>query len=269
MLGSFASIPMIARILFPRLTSRFRRSLGVFVETTPVSELRVERLSDPPGNESDHLGYSFAEMSGVVERLLEQTGLTRNFSRLIVLVGHGSSSLNNPHESAYNCGACSGGQGGANARAFAQMANEPKVRALLAADGLTIPEDTVFLGAFHNTCDEDVVFFDLDDLPLTHRREFERLREKIDEARGRNAQERCRRFQSAHLEITPRDALEHVERRAEDLSQSRPEYNHATNALCIVGKRQWSRGLFLDRVRFLVSYDSDQDDAEHSILAQF
>ena len=59
-----------------------------------------------------------------------------------------------------------------------------------------------------------------------------------------------------------------MEGRAEDLSQTRPEYGHATNALCFVGRRDWSRGLFLDRRAFLTSYDPAQDDESSSILKQ-
>ncbi|MCA9573657.1 MAG: DUF2309 family protein, partial [Myxococcales bacterium] len=39
----------------------------------------------------------------------------------------------------------------------------------------------------------------------------------------------------------------------------RPEYGHATNGLCVVGRRARTRGLFLDRRCFLVSYDSTSD----------
>jgi uncharacterized protein YbcC (UPF0753/DUF2309 family) len=268
MLGSLASIPMITRILFPRLTAQARRLIGTFVEPPPVTELQILRIADPPGPDDENLGYSYDEMCANVERVLRDIGLTRGFSRLIILAGHGSGSLNNPHESAYNCGACSGGRGGANARAFAQMANDPRVRDRLARNGLTIPDDTIFLGAYHNTCDEDVVFHDLDRLPRSHRGEFEEVRRLIDQARERNAHERSRRFESASLGLSPREALEHVETRAEDLSQARPEYNHATNALCLVGRRDWSRGLFLDRRAFLSSYDPTQDDADSTILAR-
>src|SRR5207302_7246240 len=60
----------------------------------------------------------------------------------------------------------------------------------------------------------------------------------------------------------------HVEGRAEDLAQVRPEWGHATNAISIVGRRESTRGLFLDRRAFLTSYDPNQDDAENTILTR-
>lgn len=266
--GSLATAPLVARVLFPHLTSRIRRTFSSLLQPPPVTKLQLERYADPPGPTNGHIGYSLDEMANVVLRLLQDIGLTKSkdFSRIFIVCGHGSSSLNNPHESAYRCGACAGKRGGPNARAFAQMANDWRVRSIVAERGITIPEDTVFVGAYHNTCDDSVVFFDLDRLPASHRADFETAREAIEEARGRNAHERCRRFVSAPLTLSQAEALRHVEERAQDLSQVRPEYNHATNALCIVGRRDWSRGLFLDRRAFLTSYDPAQDDQEQSIL---
>jgi uncharacterized protein YbcC (UPF0753/DUF2309 family) len=43
------------------------------------------------------------------------------------------------------------------------------------------------------------------------------------------------------------------------LFEPRPELNHATNALCLIGRRSLSRGLFLDRRSFLNSYDYRED----------
>ena len=84
---------------------------------------------------------------------------------------------------------------------------------------------------------------------------FERASEAIDTARRREAHERCRRFDSVPRWYPPLAALAHVEGRAADLAQPRPEYGHATNAFCIIGRRARTRGLFLDRRAFLVSYD--------------
>jgi uncharacterized protein YbcC (UPF0753/DUF2309 family) len=51
-----------------------------------------------------------------------------------------------------------------------------------------------------------------------------------------------------------------VEGRATDLAQPRPECGHATNAFCVIGRRSRTRGLFLDRRAFLVSYDPTRDE---------
>ncbi len=266
--GSLASLPLVMRILYPRATARFRSAIGGFVQAPAETILQLERTEDPPGQSNEHIGYSAQEMADIVARVLQDIGLTYNFSPLVLFCGHGSSSLNNPHESAYNCGACAGASGGPNARAIAQMANDPRVRALLAEQKLRIPAETVFVGCYHDTCDDSVSFYDVDQLPLNQRNLFDEVQELLAEARRRNAHERCRRFRAVSLIATPEAALNHVEARAEDLSQARPEYNHASNALCIVGRRQWNRGLFLDRRAFLTSYDPTQDDADHTILTR-
>jgi hypothetical protein len=139
------------------------------------------------------------------------------------------------------------------------MANDPRVRALLSSEGLPIDPATWFVGAQRNTCNNDVLFFDEDLLPEHARTIFDRAREAIDQTRRREAHERCRRFDAVPAWFPPIAALAHVEGRAADLAQPRPEYGHATNAFCIVGRRSRTRGLFLDRRAFLVSYDPERD----------
>ncbi|MBI2824006.1 MAG: DUF2309 domain-containing protein [Planctomycetia bacterium] len=268
LLGTLASIPLVARVLFPRLTARILRLFGSFVEPPPITRLLMERTDPEPGSKNGGLGYSLDEMVTIAECVLQDIGLTARFSRLVFVTGHGSSSLNNPHESAHDCGACGGGRGGPNARAFAAMLSDLRVRERLERRGLAIPRETVFIGAYHNTCDDSIQFYDLDRLPSSHHEEFERAKAALDEARRRNAHERCRRFESAELSMSPEAALRHVEGRAEDLSQVRPEYGHATNAICFVGRRLRTKGLFLDRRTFLTSYDPTRDDQENAILTR-
>lgn len=266
--GSLATAPLVARVLFPHLTARIRSRFGTLLETPPITRLQLDRYQPDPGPGEGHIGYSINEMADIVRRLLNDIGIRspQQFSRLFVVCGHGSSSLNNPHESSYCCGACAGKRGGPNARAFAQMANDFRVRTLLRERGLQIPEDTVFVGAYHDTCSDSVVYYDLNLLPSSHRADFEAARDAVQLACVRNAHERCRRFASAPLNISLDDALRHVESRSQDISQPRPEYDHATNALCFVGRRAWSRGMFLDRRAFLVSYDPESDDEQSNIL---
>ncbi len=268
LLGTVAAVPLVAGVLFPRLNAKARKRFGRMIEPPPATRLQLHRGSPNPGSESDKLGYSYAEMAQIVTNVLKEIGILPQPSRLVLVLGHGSSSLNNPHESAYNCGACGGGRGGPNARAFAQMANDPHVRHHLALKGIEIPDDVWFVGGYHNTCNDSVTWHDLDLLPNTHKGDFAKAVQLIDVARKRNAQERCRRFESAPLTLTPENAIRHVEQRSEDLAEARPEYNHATNALCIMGRRERTRGLFLDRRAFLGSYDPTKDDENYSMLLQ-
>ena len=267
-LGVLASIPLVARVLFPRLTARIRRKVGSFVEAPQTTRLNLERKADPPGPEGDHVGFNLEEMANIGERVLRDIGLTSGFSRLFLFFGHGSFCLNNPHKSAYDCGACSGGAGGPNARALAAMLNDPRVRAILAERGLHVPNETIFLGGQHNTCSDQLTFHDLDQLPKSHLADFEAARDSLEAACERNAHERCRRFQSAPLNLSFAEAHRHVEGRSEDLAQTRPEFGNATNGICFVGRRSRTRGLYLDRRCFMQSYDPAQDDAKLSILGR-
>ncbi|HEX4141918.1 MAG TPA: DUF2309 domain-containing protein [Pirellulales bacterium] len=267
-LGVLASVPLVARVMFPLGTARIRRTAGRLVQPPPITRLRLERVAAEPSMDEEGIGFSLDEMYDLGERMLREIGLTSGFSRLVLLLGHGSYCLNNPHKSAYDCGACSGNAGSPNARAMAAMLNDRRVRDVLAKRGLTIPSDTWFLGGLHNTCADSLAFFDLDLLPMSHLRDFERARDNLERVCQRNAHERCRRFESAPLDMTLAEAQRHVEGRAEDLAQTRPEFGNASNAICVVGRRARTRGLYLDRRAFLMSYDPIQDDAESSILAR-
>lgn len=270
LLGTAATVPLVFRVLFPRATARIRRSISRLV-TPPVTELTYEHLENNPASVPDapapKHGFTIDEMTNIVAGMLKAIGLTKEFSPLVFVAGHGSSSVNNPHAAAYDCGACGGGKGGPNARAFADMANDPRVRRGLSERGISVPDDTFFVGCYHNTADDAVSYYDLDAMPAIHRQRFLATRQIFEKARRIDALERCRRFVSAPLGMSPEDALRHVEGRSEDLSQARPELGHATNAICVVGRRSTTRGLFLDRRAFLTSYDSTQDDEKASILA--
>src|SRR5438477_1472820 len=147
------------------------------------------------------------------------------------------------------------------------MANDARVRQLLKAIGMSLPVTTWFVGAQRNTCNNDVTFYDDDLVPARSVAVFARARAAIEDAREREAHERCRRFDAVPRWYPPLAALAHVEGRAADLAQPRPEYGHATNAFCIIGPRTRTRGLFLDRRAFLVSYDPTRDN-DGAILAR-
>jgi len=255
-------LPILAgKIFAPFRQGQFAEALDARWVPDAPTETAINAVNPdlPATPEQPRPGFTDVEQADRVAALLRNIGLTKSFAPLVILMGHGSMSQNNPHLGAYDCGACGGRHGGPNARTFAAIANRPEIRALLADRGLSIPADTWFVGAEHNTCDEQITFYDRSDLPAVVEPAFRELQRILEQARTLSAHERCRRFASAPRHPTPAQALRHVIERSRDFSQARPELGHATNAAALVGRRTMSQGVFLDRRAFLVSYDPTQD----------
>jgi uncharacterized protein YbcC (UPF0753/DUF2309 family) len=215
---------------------------------------------------ADPEGFTREQQAAVVRGNLANIGLLDGFARWVLVVAHGSMGTNNPFLSGYQCGACGGQRGGINARVFCAFANDKEVRALLAEKGVVIPEETRFLPGEHDTSLDIIRWFDVDQLPTERRKEVDALSAALVEPLEKNAKERSRRFADIPLEQPTHDVVARVRRRGVDFAETRPEYNHATNAGCVIGRRDLTRGIFLDRRIFLVSYDPRTDDAEHSTL---
>ncbi|MFM9000562.1 MAG: putative inorganic carbon transporter subunit DabA [Verrucomicrobiota bacterium] len=270
LLGAFSLFPLLFRVLSPRRFARFTGRLNDLFLPEPRTELRFMREGEDSKQATAGLlsGFTVAEMSDRVASVLVPAGLVSGHARLVTVLGHGSISLNNPHESAHDCGACGGRRGGPNARLFAAMANLPEVRLALRRDkGVTIGDDVWFVGGYHDTCSDAVDLYDLERMPDSHRPDLEALRALLDRARASNALERARRFEAAASDLGPDGALRHVEERSEHLAEPRPEYGHCTNSVAVVGRRERTRGLFFDRRAFLVSYDPVTDVDGRSLAA--
>lgn len=255
-LGLWSAVKLALSIFRPSLNPLASSSLE---KVDAESAMEIHRTSETP-EEGFFSGYSDLEMADRVERVFRASGLAaRPLAPLIVFVGHGSSSINNPYFAAYDCGACSGRGGGPNARAFALMANRAEVRALLAERGLSIPEGTWFLGALHDTTRDEMQYYDVESVPASHQALLEEMRQAFETAVALNAKERCRRFANVSPKIDPRDAILAVRRRSVSIFEPRPELNHASNAACVIGRRALTKGLSLDRRCFLNSYDPSLD----------
>ena len=264
--GAVSLVPLLLSVFAPRTAGRLRQAIRRKFLPEPRTRLTPARIgADKLPDDDLYAGFTVDEMAARVASLLENLGMTKRFGKLIVALGHDTSSVNNPLLAAYSCAACGGRSGGPNARFLAHIGNRPDVRERLVARGIVIPDETVFVAGVYDTCAEKIEWIDADDLPAAARRELADLQKILDEMCRRNAHERCRRFDSAPRNLTPEAALHHVEGRALDLSQPRAELGHATCACSIVGRRQLTYGLFLDRRCLLISYDPSIDP-DHKIL---
>lgn len=239
-------------------------SLGL---TRPAPDPNLDGL-DPdviprigPRLEHSQIGYSQTGLApeqrlAMAEAVLRAMSMTDCFARLVLLAGHGSTTVNNPHASGLDCGACGGHTGEANARVAAAVLNDADVRVGLRTKNINIPEDTWFLAALHDTTTDEVKIFDAEKGPETHRAEVETLKAHLSAAADLARLERASLLGIEKDESTRRRILS----RSRDWSQVRPEWGLAGNAAFIAAPRARTAGLDLSGRAFLHSYVFDKDE---------
>jgi uncharacterized protein YbcC (UPF0753/DUF2309 family) len=237
-----------------------------------------------PGDHHDHVGLTDAEdktrlpritshtdgtpatgeqRSQLAEGFLRAIGLTREFARVVLLVGHGSETTNNAHGAGLDCGACCGQPGDVNARAAAALFNDTAVRTALAARGIDIPATTLFVAALHNTTTDDVSLFVEDPRSATHQAEIAAVRGLLDRASVQTRRERAPRLGLGALPDAELHAA--VVKRARNWAEVRPEWGLAGNAMFVVAPRERTRHIDLEGRAFLHDYRFD-DDHDLAIL---
>lgn len=263
-LGFWSAMKLFINIFRPSMSPATASSLKHMDRFSKLT-IDYERLKEQENGLQ--VGFMLDEMVQRVEGLLKSIGLVKDFAPIVYAIGHGSSSVNNPHYAAYDCGACSGRAGSVNARVISSMANNPQVREELRKRGIDIPDTTQFLGGLHDTTRDDIIFFDEESLSPANLAQHKKNLIAIDKATDFNAKERSRRFES--IDTTQNEVKIHelIRQRSVSLFEPRPELNHATNALCIIGKRELSKGLFLDRRSFLNSYDYTIDPDGNALFS--
>lgn len=209
------------------------------------------------------IGFTDAAKLDLAESVLKAMSLRQGFARLVMLAGHGSTTVNNPHATGLDCGACGGHTGEANARVAAAILNDRSVREGLVGRGIAIDTDTVFIGALHDTTTDEVTIFDEDTVPASHARELASLKHAL-VAAGR----RARAERAPRLHIGAGDSVDvRIFARSRDWSQVRPEWGLAGCAAFIAAPRERTRNLDLAGRAFLHTYDWRQDE-NFAILEQ-
>ena len=254
--GFWAFIKKIQLLFRPKMSPAISNAYG---HMDKRSVLTIEN-KDPSDIENGlQIGYTLEEMAARGEGFLRGIGLVKNFAPIIYFVAHGSSSANNPHHGAHDCGACSGRPGATNARVQSFILNHKRVRELLAARGIIIPDTTQFIGSMHDTAADVIGYYDEEILSAENKKRHLINIQNFETALNLNAKERSRRFASINTKQELEQVRKAIHSRSVSLFEPRPELGHGTNTLAIIGRRQTSKGLFLDRRAFLNSYDYTTD----------
>jgi hypothetical protein len=214
--------------------SLLARTLG----RTPAPALQ------PPPRLPD--GLDLDQRVAAADAVLRAMSFTQGFAPLVLLAGHGAQVVNNPHASALACGACGGFSGDVSARLLAALLNDAAVRAGLAARGITIPSDTLFVAALHDTVSDAVTLFRDDgrasDAALRQAETW------LAQAAALARAERATRLPRA-------SAPAELPRRGRDWAEVRPEWGLAGCHALIAAPRRVTAGRDLGGRAFLHDYD--------------
>jgi uncharacterized protein YbcC (UPF0753/DUF2309 family) len=196
-------------------------------------------------------GMSAAAKADTGAAVLKAMSLTQGLGEIVLLLGHGGNTTNNPHESAYHCGACGGYTGEVSARLLAILLNDPETRAGLATRGVTVPDDTLFLAGLHDTTTDDITLYE-DALPGGHGGDLALVRKWLAQAAKVARAERAARLPGARWNT--------IAARATNWAEIRPEWGLAGCAAFIAAPREATAGRDLGGRAFLHSYDWRADE---------
>jgi uncharacterized protein len=200
-------------------------------------------------------GIPIDQQIEMAKNALTAMSLTENFAKFVLIVGHGSTMVNNPHATGYDCGACGGHTGEANAKVVAAVLNNKAVREGLEKQNILIPENTIFLACLHDTTTDEVSVFNEFDVPSERINELKGLKKSLSLA-GHSA----RTERSIKL-IT--DGKSNIDKsiigRSKDWAQTRPEWGLAGCSAFVVAPRHRTKDINLEGQSFLHSYDWKKD----------
>jgi uncharacterized protein YbcC (UPF0753/DUF2309 family) len=251
-----------------RIAARARRAWGRFRQAAVSSFAFVEAAGPFYGAKlvKDSLGLVKAPVPEPAPRLegglsaeakaatgaavLKAMSLTAGHARLVLLLGHGAQVTNNPHASAYHCGACAGQTGEVSSRLLARLLNDPETRAGLPAHGIDLPQDTLFVAGLHDTTTDEVTLYGDTPAP-SHEADLQAARRWLERAGKAARAERAMRLPGA----TPAT----VAGRARDWAEVRPEWGLAGCAAFIAAPRRVTAAADLEGRAFLHNYEWTAD----------
>jgi uncharacterized protein YbcC (UPF0753/DUF2309 family)/formate hydrogenlyase subunit 3/multisubunit Na+/H+ antiporter MnhD subunit len=247
-LGVLAGADALLQTAHPGLWAKLRER----VQPAHRGPLHLGRLQGPPCDIA--YGMTVEQRTTSAAAMLRALGIVEQFAPIILLAGHAAQVENNAFAAAYDCGACGGNGGHVNARVMAAILNDPRVRRRLVQEhGITIPDDTAAIPAWHNTT-TDAVTIDAQDVPDSHRARVEALRVILERAQASCLDERM-----SELPGVGATSVKAARWRASDWAEPQPEWGLSGNAAFVIGPRSMTKGLNLRGRVFLHSYEPGLD----------
>jgi len=205
--------------------------------------------------QGEFVGIPLEQQIEMAKNALTAMSLKENFAPFVLITGHGSTMVNNPHATGYDCGACGGHSGEANAKVAAAVLNNKEVRLALAKESIFIPDDTTFLACLHDTTTDQVSIYNEHDVPTQQDSAYKDLLASLAQAGKTTRMERSLRLFSDKQKNTDRA----IAVRSKDWSQVRPEWGLAGCSAFVVAPRERTQGLDFEGKSFLHSYDWKKD----------
>ncbi|MBN3521074.1 DUF2309 domain-containing protein [Algoriphagus lutimaris] len=210
---------------------------------------------EPHYYEADSAGIPLDQQIQMAKNALKAMSLTDDFGKFVMIVGHGSSTVNNPHATGYDCGACGGHTGEANAKVAAAVLNNREVRTGLLQENIFIPVQTIFLACLHDTTTDEVTIFNEQVVPSERAQELEDLKNSLKNAGKASRTERALRMSSQKNSSVEKMIFA----KSKDWSETRPEWGLAGCSTFVVANREKTKNLDLEGKSFLQSYDWKKD----------
>jgi len=200
-------------------------------------------------------GIPLEDRINMASSALKTMSLTDDFAPIVLITGDGASTVNNPHATGLDCGACGGHSGEANAKVAATILNDPIVREAMVKEGIEIPRSTLFLSALHNTTTDEVTIFDEHvNISPWHKKHLGELKQSLLLAGVAARAERAIR-----MGVDMRDIDKQVIQRSKDWSQVRPEWGLAGCSSFIVAPRERTSQLYFGAKAFMHNYSWKKD----------
>jgi uncharacterized protein YbcC (UPF0753/DUF2309 family) len=250
-IASFGFVSPLGLSYLPKLLS------DSFGWTRPTEDPKTDGLKNllKKGRDVDVSEIPLMDKINMGASALTAMGLKEQMAALIMITGHGATTVNNPHATGLDCGACGGHSGEINAMTAENILNDPEVRLGLIEKGVSIPSDTHFIACLHDTTTDEISILGERNVPSSHFHLLKEIKEGL-----KNTSQAAREERALRMKIKSNDVHDSVLSRSKDWSQVRPEWGLAGCNTFVIAPRYRTSGLDFQGKSFLHSYKWQTDE---------